>query len=55
MKLALFGASGRTGRQFLEQAAAAGHDVTAVVRDPAALTGHSRLSVVAADVMDPWW
>jgi putative NADH-flavin reductase len=53
MKIALFGATGRTGRQFLEQAGAAGHDVTAVVRDPAGLTGRSRLSVVAADVMDP--
>jgi putative NADH-flavin reductase len=53
MKIALFGATGRTGRQFLEQAGAAGHEVTAVVRDPAGLTGRSGLSVVAADVMDP--
>ena len=53
MKIALFGATGRTGRQFLEQASAGGHDVTAVVRNPANLVGHSRLSVVTADVMDP--
>ncbi|MGW4210316.1 NAD(P)-dependent oxidoreductase [Lentzea sp. NPDC004789] len=53
MKIALFGASGRTGRQFLEQAGAAGHEVTAIVRGAADLPGHPRLSVVAADVMDP--
>ena len=53
MKIALLGATGRTGRQFLAQANAAGHDVTAVVRDPAALTSRPRLSVIAADVMDP--
>ncbi|HJP73902.1 MAG TPA: SDR family oxidoreductase [Pseudonocardiaceae bacterium] len=53
MKIALLGATGRTGRQFLAQAGAAGHDVTAVVRDPAALTGRPHLSVIAADVMDP--
>ncbi len=37
------------------QALAAGHEVTAVVRDPARLTvaPHSRLRVVTADVMDP--
>ena len=38
MKLTVFGASGGTGSSFAEQALAAGHDVTAVVRDPARLT-----------------
>ena len=35
MKLTIFAATGGIGRQILEQAAGAGHDVTAVVRDPA--------------------
>lgn len=55
MKLTVFGASGATGRCLTTQALAAGHEVTAVVRDPARLTvaPHSRLRVVTADVMDP--
>ena len=43
MRLTIFGASGRTGRQVVAQALAAGHDVTAVVRDP------GRLPVPAQD------
>lgn len=54
MKLTVFGATGGTGRQVVEQALAAGHDVTAVVRDPARLTlQHARLQVLCADVRDP--
>jgi uncharacterized protein YbjT (DUF2867 family) len=34
MKLTIFAATGGIGRQALEQAIAAGHDVTAVVRNP---------------------
>jgi putative NADH-flavin reductase len=34
MKLTIFAATGGIGRQVLEQAVAAGHDVTAVVRNP---------------------
>jgi putative NADH-flavin reductase len=37
MKLTIFGATGGVGRQVVTQALAAGHDVTAVVRDPARL------------------
>ena len=37
MKLVVFGASGATGRQIVEQALAAGHEVTAFVRNPAHL------------------
>ncbi|HEV7566004.1 MAG TPA: NAD(P)H-binding protein [Microbacteriaceae bacterium] len=37
MKLTIFGASGGIGGQLVRQALAGGHDVTAVVRDPARL------------------
>jgi putative NADH-flavin reductase len=54
MRLTIFGASGRTGRRLVEQALDAGHEVTAVVRDPASLpVRHDRLAVVTADVLDP--
>jgi putative NADH-flavin reductase len=55
MKLTIFGATGGTGTCLTEQALAAGHSVTAVVRDPArlAVPAHPRLEVVAADVLDP--
>jgi len=55
MRLTIFGATGGTGTQLVEQALAAGHDVVAVVRDPARLSvaGHPRLRVVTADLMDP--
>lgn len=38
MKLTIVAATGGVGRQALEQAEAAGHEVTAVVRNPAKLT-----------------
>lgn len=38
MKLALFGATGGVGREILNQALAAGHSVTAVVRNPSKLS-----------------
>lgn len=55
MKLTIFGASGATGTCLTEQALQAGHEVTAVVRDPARLkvANHPRLRVITADVMDP--
>jgi putative NADH-flavin reductase len=55
MRLAIFGATGRTGRQLLEQALQGGHEVTAIVRNPDRLTGPPRAAVrvLAADVMDP--
>ncbi|NUW43922.1 NAD(P)-dependent oxidoreductase [Nonomuraea rhodomycinica] len=57
MRITVFGASGRTGWRVVGQALEAGHEVTAVVRDPAALERHGlrgpRLTVVRADVMDP--
>ena len=55
MKLTIFGATGATGTCLTGQALAAGHDVTAVVRDPArlAVPAHPRLRTVVADVLDP--
>jgi putative NADH-flavin reductase len=53
MKLTIFGASGRTGRPLVEQALAAGYEVTAFVRDPARLPiSDARLHVVQGDVMN---
>jgi putative NADH-flavin reductase len=49
MKLTIFAATGGVGRQLLRQAVAAGHDVTAVVRNPAKLAGEP-VSVVTADL-----
>ncbi|TMD53495.1 MAG: hypothetical protein E6I85_08270 [Chloroflexi bacterium] len=48
MKLVVLGATGRTGRLVVEQALAAGHTVTALVRSPEKLaTSSSNLRVVA--------
>jgi nucleoside-diphosphate-sugar epimerase len=54
MRIVIFGANGRTGRLLVEQALAAGHDVTAVTRRPVGFPiTHDRLDVVEADVHDP--
>jgi putative NADH-flavin reductase len=54
MKLTVFGATGGTGLQVIEQGLAAGHDIRAVVRDPERLAPQRPgLEVVVADVMDP--
>jgi putative NADH-flavin reductase len=51
MKIIVFGATGKTGRQVVQQALAAGHDVTAFVRDPARLQlDDPRLRVAAGQV-----
>ncbi len=51
MKLTIFAATGGIGRQALEQAVAAGHDVTAVIRDPKKLSEEVR--IVTADLAAP--
>jgi putative NADH-flavin reductase len=48
MKLTIFAATGGVGQQLLEQAVAAGHDVTAVVRNPNKLSRDVR--TVTADL-----
>jgi uncharacterized protein YbjT (DUF2867 family) len=52
MKLTIFAATGGIGRQILDQALVAGHDVTAVVRNPHKLPA-AEMRVVAADLSDP--
>ena len=54
MKLALFGATGFTGRVVLEEALARDHDVVALVRDPSTLgIRHDRLTIVRGNALDP--
>ncbi len=54
MKLAIFGASGRTGRPLVQQALDAGNTVTALVRTPATFpVQHEQLTLVQGDAMDP--
>lgn len=50
MKLAVFGATGPTGRQFVEQAAAKGHELRSLVRPQS--TAPPGTEVVAGDVLD---
>jgi putative NADH-flavin reductase len=57
MKLTIIAATGGVGRQLLRQAADAGHDVTAVARNPAnlpqdVLAGRA-VRIVAADLAAP--
>jgi len=57
MKLTIVAATGGIGRQVLEQAVAAGHDVTAVVRNQAKLSpvlpGAGEVRVVTVDLAAP--
>lgn len=51
--IALFGATGKTGRRVLDRALAAGCNVRVLVRDPAKLTiASDRLTVIRGDVLD---
>jgi putative NADH-flavin reductase len=55
MKITVFGATGGSGIQLVRQGLDRGHEVTAVVRDPARLPAElrERADVVVAEVMDP--
>lgn len=55
MRLAILGATGRTGQLMLDQALDAGHSVTAIVRNPDKLRTppSPALRVAVADVMNP--
>src|SRR2546426_8941695 len=53
MRVLIFGATGRTGRELVRQALERGHEVTAFARNPSALPiRHERLQVVQGDILD---
>ncbi|MEV5492903.1 NAD(P)H-binding protein [Streptomyces bobili] len=53
MRIAILGATGGTGYETVAQTLAAGHTVTALVRDPAALRpDKNRLKVIVGDALD---
>ena len=53
MKLFVIGATGRTGREIVEQALERGHHVTAFVRSPESITSKSeRLTVIKGNAMN---
>ncbi len=53
MRLTIVAATGGIGRQLLDQAIAAGHDVTAVVRDPRKLSREVRAVEADLEAPDP--
>ncbi len=54
MRIALFGATGGTGREIVAQGLEQGLEITALVRDPAKLgVEHPNLTLVQGDVLDP--
>ena len=54
MDIVVFGATGGTGQQVVQQALAGGHQVTAFVRDPARLRlEDEHLRIVVGDALDP--
>jgi len=54
MKIVLWGATGLTGHEILNQAIDAGHEVKAVTRKPSLIeVEHATLSVVQGDVLNP--
>jgi putative NADH-flavin reductase len=53
VKVIVFGASGKTGRELVKQALEGKHEVTAFVRDPSKLNvSHERLRVAQGDARD---
>jgi putative NADH-flavin reductase len=52
MRLLVFGATGGTGRALLSQGQEQGHQMTAFVRNPAALEAQPGLTIVQGDVTD---
>jgi putative NADH-flavin reductase len=54
MKLTIFGATGGTGRELVEQALADGHDVTVYVRNPDKVTqSPDRLTIIQGEMDEP--
>jgi len=54
MRLAVFGATGKTGLEVVKQSLEKGHYVTAFVRDPSRMSiQHDHLVLVTGDIFDP--
>ena len=52
MKVTLFGATGNAGARILKELLARGHDVTAIVRNPAKLNPQAGLTIRTGDLSD---
>lgn len=52
MKIALLGATGTIGSAYLDRALADGHEIRALVRDPSAVAGRPRLTLVPGDARE---
>lgn len=53
-KILIYGATGKVGRQAVNEALNRGHIVTAVSRDPSRITAaHDNLTAVKGDILDP--
>lgn len=53
LKIAVYGASGRTGSAIVAEALSRGHQVLGIGRDPTSIAQqHQRLSVAAGDILD---
>jgi len=53
MKITIFGVTGETGRQLVEQALAAGYEVVAYIRNPSKLNiNHEHLKVIQGELAD---
>lgn len=53
MKLAIFGATGRTGQILVRRSLEAGYSVVAIVRDATKIQPQPNLEIVVADVLNP--
>lgn len=53
MKVVVFGATGKAGRAIALTLLAAGHQVTAFVRDPAKFAAYGGLAVIKGDALNP--
>ena len=53
LNILVLGATGNTGRQFVNMALKRGHKITAVVRSAAAIDERSGLTIIQGDVLDP--
>jgi putative NADH-flavin reductase len=53
MNIVMFGATGTLGSRILDELISRGHNITAVVRDPAKLAGRENVTGTSGDIYDP--